>query len=94
MGAPSGNLNALKGQKYVYDALRKAVVQDDKQRLDAGVQKVLSLASEGERWAIEFIRDTLDGKPAQSVLLGNENDKPFLVSKLERVIVDPQHSDS
>lgn len=78
MGAPAGNLNALKGQKYVYDALRKALVQDDKQRLPAAMEKVLTLASEGERWALEFVRDTLDGKPAQTMTVAGDNDNPLV----------------
>lgn len=80
MPAPVGNLNAAKGQKYVYDALRKALVQDDKQRLEHGMQKVLTLASEGEKWALEFVRDTLDGKPAQSINVGGQEDNPVLTA--------------
>ncbi len=78
MGAPVGNLNAAKGQKYIYEALRKALVQDDKKRLAIGMEKVLDLVSEGDPWAMSFVRDTLDGKPAQSVTVSGDADNPLL----------------
>lgn len=31
------------------------------------MDKVIELATEGERWAVEFIADRLDGKPAQTI---------------------------
>lgn len=75
-GAPLGNTNAAKA-KIVYDAIRKAQAQDDKGRLDKAAQTVLTLASEGERWALEFLRDTLDGKPAQSVAVTGADEGPI-----------------
>lgn len=31
------------------------------------MSKIVDMAIEGERWACEYVRDTLDGKPTQAV---------------------------
>lgn len=77
-GAPKGNKNAVKG-KVIEDALRKALIQDDYKKLNSGMQEVLNQAEKGERWALEFIRDTMDGKPAQSVNLDGQLDQSITV---------------
>lgn len=41
------------------------------------VRKVWNLAEEGERWAVEFVRDTIDGKPAQQLTHSGDEDKPL-----------------
>lgn len=40
---------------------------DNGVRLRKTAETLLDLAATGERWAVECLRDTLDGKPAQSV---------------------------
>ena len=67
-GAPLGNTNALKG-KIWNDTLRKAIVQDDRNRLWRAAQSLLDQASQGEQWAIKELADRLDGKSAQSNML-------------------------
>ena len=37
--------------------------------------KVVDMAVEGERWACEYVRDTLDGKPSQQVNLDVTDDR-------------------
>jgi len=86
MAAPKGNTNALKG-KIVEDILRKALIQDDYNRLRVGMQKVLDQASGGDRWSIEFIRDTMDGKPKQQIDHANAEGESFKVSVIETVIL-------
>jgi hypothetical protein len=66
VGAPEGNKNGQKA-RVVYGALMRAIAQDDYQRLRDGIEKVLEMAAAGERWALEFIRDTADGKPRQAI---------------------------
>jgi len=51
----------------------------DKRGMRAVAGKVWDLAEAGERWAAEFIRDTLDGKPAQQVNLADEEGGPLTV---------------
>jgi hypothetical protein len=40
---------------------------------EAICRKLLKLASEGERWAIEALMDRIDGKPKQQIEQHNEN---------------------
>lgn len=47
---------------------------------------MLDLAAEGERWACEMLRDTLDGKPAQAIT--NADGESFRVETIKRIIVD------
>lgn len=86
MGAPYGNMNASK-YKPLYDALRKAIVQDDRARLDVGAQKLLDKVAEGDLQATQFVRDTLEGKPAQAMTLANEEGQSFRVDSIVRKIV-------
>lgn len=86
MGAPLGNLNASK-MKPVYDALRKAVVQDDKKRLDAGAQILLNKIAEGDMTAWNFFRDTMEGKPSQALAVTGEDGGPVRFEKIVREIV-------
>ena len=47
----------------------------------------------GEPWAAQFVRDTLDGKPAQSVTVTGDEDTPMLVQAIRMIVVRPDHSD-
>lgn len=62
VGAPLGNTNGAKSRVFE-QALKRAALKDDWKRLHAGVEKVWDAVEQGDRWAIEFVRDTLDGKP-------------------------------
>ena len=79
MGAPAGNQNALKSRLF-HDVMRKAVVQDDRKRLEKGVEMLLDLASEGDINALTMIRDTLDGKPKQQTEVTGADGAPLVTS--------------
>ncbi len=64
-GAPVGNQNGKKG-KLFYDALRVALVQEDKKKLRKITDKLVESAENGEPWAVKEIMDRMDGKPVQS----------------------------
>lgn len=78
-GAPVGNQNAAKS-KLVADALRKLVVQDDRKKFSAGLKAVMDAFGDGEPWAVQFVRDTLDGKPAQAVSVAGEDGQPLTIN--------------
>jgi len=71
-GAPIGNRNAQKGRMW-NDALRKAIAQDNGERLRASIEQLLNFASNGEPWAIKELADRLDGRPKQVNYLEAEN---------------------
>lgn len=88
MGAPIGNRNAAKPRLFD-GALRRAINEAgaDREVLLDIAKVMLAKALEGDLAAIKEIRDTLDGKPAQSVTVGGDPENP-LVSRVERLIVD------
>ena len=60
MGAPVGNQNAAKS-RAVADGLRKAAIQEDWTRFNAGIKKIWDAFADGQPWAVNFVRDQLDG---------------------------------
>jgi hypothetical protein len=55
--------------------------------LDAAADKLAKLAiDDGDKWALEEIGDRLDGKPAQAIIGGDEDEPPIRFQKVERVI--------
>jgi len=86
MAAPKGNQNAKKG-KLIEDLLRKVCVQEDNKRISQALSAILDKAAEGDLRCLEFVRDTFDGKPAQSVALSGDEDNPIAVTEIVRKIV-------
>lgn len=64
-GAPKGNQNRRK-PKLIEACLRREATQDPEKILQM-VNKIYAMAAAGDMTAATFIRDTLDGKPHQSV---------------------------
>jgi ribosome-binding protein aMBF1 (putative translation factor) len=90
MAAPIGNQNAAKGKLW-NDALRRAIAQDDRDRVRRAVDKLLDMAAEGEAWAIKELADRLDGKPHQSQSLENADGSPLLAG-IQVTFVKPDGS--
>ena len=68
----AGNSNSgRRKNSFVQEALIIEMNLRDKEGDQKGVRKmaakVWDLAENGERWAVEFIRDTVDGKPTQAL---------------------------
>ncbi|MDO8682925.1 MAG: hypothetical protein Q7N50_05525 [Armatimonadota bacterium] len=80
-GAQAGNKNAAKGA-FVRDALRKVAVQNP-EKLRKACEAVLDKAVDGDIGAFSVFRDTLDGKPNQSITVPDGLD----IHVIERVIV-------
>ena len=68
-GGQPGNQNAKKG-KLFYDALRLALVQEDRKSLRKITDKLVKAAEEGDAWAVKEIMDRMDGKPVNTTELG------------------------
>lgn len=75
-GAPTGNQNGKKG-KLFYDALRLALVQEDRKSLRKITDKLIKAAEEGDAWAVKEIMDRMDGKPVNTTELSNTEGNVF-----------------
>ena len=75
-GAQPGNQNAKKG-KLFYDALRLALVQEDRKSLRKITDKLVKAAEEGDAWAVKEIMDRMDGKPVNTTELSNTEGNVF-----------------
>lgn len=78
----AGNANSGRRKNtFVTDAILMEIKAREKSGDVIGLRKmavtIMDLAEEGERWAAEFIRDTIDGKPMQQVeFSGSVDTKP------------------
>jgi hypothetical protein len=79
----SGNPEGRKRTSFTRDALLLEIKAREKEGDKRGIRKmaakVMDLAEEGERWAAEYVRDTLDGKPAQQVNLADADGDKLVV---------------
>lgn len=75
MAAPKGNRNAAKGRLFG-DAIRRAVAQDDGERLRKIAEKLLDMATDGDIQAIRELGDRMDGKPIQATHVSDPDGKP------------------
>lgn len=66
MAFQPGNKNGAKSRLFD-GALRRAIAQDDGERLRAAAEKLLDEAAEGKQWAVALLADRLDGKADQTV---------------------------
>ena len=60
-------------------ALRRAIAQDDGQRLRQAAEKLLDEAAEGKQWAVALLADRLDGKADQTVTVNRNVESMSLV---------------
>ncbi|TGN75951.1 hypothetical protein EOW77_0032295 [Bradyrhizobium yuanmingense] len=49
--------------------------------------RLIAEAMSGESWAIQQVMDRIDGKPAQAIVGGDEDDAPIRLEKIVREIV-------
>jgi hypothetical protein len=62
--------------------------------LDSAADKLAKLAiDDGDKWALEEIGNRLDGRPAQAIIGGEDDDPPIKVQKVERVLVRADAAD-
>lgn len=93
MARPAGSPNK---DKPFRDALRMELADagEDHKALRSIAAKMIALAAAGDMQAIKEIGDRLDGKPAQAIIGGDEDDPAIKVETIKRVIVESGHSDS
>lgn len=92
MPAPRGNQNARKSRLFEQALLREIKQRDLKDGEGETLRKIaaslVNKATEGDLTAARDVRDTLDGKPAQTIQ--GPDGGPVMVEKIERHIVDPK----
>lgn len=89
MGAPAGNQNARKTKLWT-ESIKRALARYDSSTVEAGLDKladkvVRKAIEEGDKDSWQEIGNRLDGKPAQAIIGGDEDDAP-IVHRIERVI--------
>lgn len=81
MAAPKGNTNAAKAKRWESSLTRAlarlAAGAGVEAGLDIVAEKLVSAAAAGERWAIEELGNRMDGKAAQSVTIGGDEENPL-----------------
>lgn len=91
MGAPVGNQNAAKPLLWraaIARALEKRSKVLGREALDDLAEKLLELADERDLGALKELGDRMDGKPSQTIGVGQDpNADPLQVQRVERVIV-------
>lgn len=88
-GAPIGNRNGAKKNRLLTDALRRELVQNPEDVL-AIVRKTIECAKNGEQWAQALAYERLDGKVAQAIIGGDEDDPPLRIARIELVSLGGQ----
>jgi hypothetical protein len=93
MAFENGNKHGAKARLFD-SALKRAIAQDDGARLRKAAETLLTLASEGERWAVEMLADRLDGKAHQSVTVEPRNIEEMTLDQLRAAVVTAIAGDS
>jgi hypothetical protein len=58
-GNPGGS---LKKRNLLTSALDRALLAEDSKRVREIAEKIVTLAAEGDKWAVEFVWDRVEGK--------------------------------
>jgi hypothetical protein len=94
-GAPLGNKNSQKGKEFQL-ALRRVFAQTYGSTSEGLDRLAMTLINEAinnrQGWAVTEIANRFDGKPAQAVLVGGDDQHP-LVTKVIREIVNASEID-
>lgn len=94
MARPLGSQNK---DKPFRDALRMelAALGEDSKALRSIARSLIAAASEGKMDAIKEIGDRMDGKPAQAIIGGDEDDPAIkTITQIELIGVRPTDQDT
>jgi hypothetical protein len=83
-GNPAGGL----AKKPFLDNLKRAIAQNNGEKVREAAEKLLDLAALGEPWAVKELADRLDGKAAQSVQLSGDEENPLTFREVIRKIIE------
>src|SRR5690348_508301 len=92
MAAPVGNQNAARAKVWraaIERALERRKAADERLKaIDELADKLLDQCADGNLGALQEFGNRLDGKPAQAIIGGDEDDPPVRFQEVRRVIVD------
>ncbi len=73
-------------------AALEIAIETNPQALEEAAKKLLEQAAQGNLAALKELGDRIDGKPAQ--IIEGPDGGPAVIERIERVIIDPEHTDS
>lgn len=76
----AGNANSGRQPKEKSFANMLRIALAENESLRAIADRLVRAAMDGEGWAIREVADRLDGKPAQAIIGGDEDDAPLKVT--------------
>lgn len=82
-GAPTGNQNAANAKLWraaINRALDKRTKKEGKEAMDELAEKLLELCDEGNLGALQELGSRIEGKPAQAIIGGDEDDPAIKVT--------------
>lgn len=79
MAFQKGNKLAAKSRDFE-KTLRRAIEQDEWKRVRDGCEKLLDSFAAGEPWALQLVRDTLDGRPVPQIDAIDDQGRPFAIA--------------
>jgi hypothetical protein len=89
MAAPLGNQNAARGRVW-RTAIERALAEKSKgeqmDALNSLANALIAKAMDGDMTALKELGDRLDGKPAQSLDLGSDPDRPMIHEIVRRIV--------
>ena len=86
MAAEKGNTYSSKNNRLLSDTLRRVALSGDGEKVRKVCEQVFRKAEEGDLAAAQFIFDRLEGKPAQSVTIGGDDESPLsVITKIQLV---------
>jgi hypothetical protein len=97
IGAPLGNNYAAKGTRWrnaIDKALELKCKSDGQKALIQIATAMLDKAADGDMTAIKELGDRIDGKVAQSLNIGGQDDNPLKVEEIVRTVIGPKATDT
>lgn len=92
-GAPQGNKNAAKGRKW-QKAIERALARAANSTVSAGLDEAANLfvkaVRSGDQWALKELGDRIDGRPAQALTVGGDEDNPLFPAIIEVNVIRPK----
>jgi hypothetical protein len=87
-GGQEGNTNSTADKRLITSALRRVAAQNP-DKLKAACEKLMDDAVEGNIAAFNVFADRMEGKPAQSIGLGDQDGNPLqLLGKITLIKPD------